>query len=511
MIGSSRTYAIGMAHYEMGGGWRSLVAICGAYLFLVFVAVGMYYYTDMSSGTRHGMTSVAVSILLIAQSVSLVVFGSFRVSGAIRSDLSSQMIESHRLMPVPSGRAIMGYLIGPATQTIAFALLNLILIYICASFTGTDLSRITIGQATLFAFALLVWSAAAVGTFVMRHLVLVLIAAIVPSMCVMYWVYVFLPALSLLTGPFIGQSIFVFTGSSTGYEWIYTASFVSQAVFFSIFFAGACRRYRGTYATTFSVPQAFLLLVAWSGATIWSMALGERVRLAGVTRMEEDYHVPQIIISVIAALLISIVPLRTLIVYQRPRRSLSLTAAVVAGVIAAIGVLPLGALAQWSLPRECFSETAWVSGAAVVTLYSLLYFTRKMRPWIMVLVAGFSMGLIWFVPLFLEVMRMIYLANHSGTAGGQPAFGLMGNFSPIGALIDIWWSDRNSPAVPPMWGIIWQCFVAAVLAVFAIFVRERPAMQPLMVPVAAPVPPVVPPPPPPAPLITPDPRESSPS
>ena len=230
MIGSSRTYAIGMAHYEMGGGWRSLVAICGAYLFVVLAAVGMYYYTDMSTGTRHGMTSVGVSILLIAQSISLVVFGSFRVSGAIRSDLSSHMIESHRLMPVPSWRAITGYLIGPATQTIAFALLNLILIYICAAFTGTDLSRITIGQATLFAFALLVWSAAAVGTFVMRHLVLVLIAAIVPSMCVMYWVYVFLPALSLLTGPIIGQSIFVFGGSSAGYEWIYTASFVCQAV-----------------------------------------------------------------------------------------------------------------------------------------------------------------------------------------------------------------------------------------------------------------------------------------
>ncbi|HUO07048.1 MAG TPA: hypothetical protein VM008_01850 [Phycisphaerae bacterium] len=490
MIGSSRTYAIGMAHYEMGGGWRSLVAICGAYLFVVLAAVGMYYYTDMSTGTRHGMTSVGVSILLIAQSISLVVFGSFRVSGAIRSDLSSHMIESHRLMPVPSWRAITGYLIGPATQTIAFALLNLILIYICAAFTGTDLSRITIGQATLFAFALLVWSAAAVGTFVMRHLVLVLIAAIVPSMCVMYWVYVFLPALSLLTGPIIGQSIFVFGGSSAGYEWIYTASFVCQAVFFSIFFAGACRRYRGTYATTFSVRQAFLLLLAWSGTTIWSMALGDRVRLAGIAGSEGDFHVPQIIISLIAALLISIVPIRTLIVHQRGRRSVVMTAVFLAAVIGTIAVLPMGAMATKGIAKESFTATAWLVGAAVVTLYSLLYFVRRMRPWVMVLVVGLSMGVIWCVPLFLEVIRMIYVSNHSGP---EPKFGMIGNFSPVGALIDIWWTEKS---YPPMWGIIWQWFVAGVLAVFAIFVRERKAVQPLMVPVAGPVSPVVPPSPP---------------
>ena len=49
-----------------------------------------------------------------------------------------------------------------------------------------------------------------------------------------------------------------------------------------------------------------------------------------------------------------------------------------------------------------------------------------------------------------------------------------------------------------MWGIIWQVFLAAVLAVFAIFLQERAPAQPLMVPVAAPMPPDVSPPPPPA-------------
>ena len=53
---------------------------------------------------------------------------------------------------------------------------NLVLAYVFAGLTGTDLGKVTIGQATLFAFAMLVWSGCAVGTFVARYLVFVALA-----------------------------------------------------------------------------------------------------------------------------------------------------------------------------------------------------------------------------------------------------------------------------------------------------------------------------------------------
>ena len=473
MIGSSRTYAIGMALSD-GGGWKSLVSVCAAYLVLVLGIVGLFYYTDMTTGTRHGMTDVAVRLVVIMESISLVVFGGFRVSGAIRSDLGSQMIESHRLMPVPSWRAVVGYLLGPTSQTIAFALLNLALAYVFAGMTGTDLSKVTMGQATLFAFALLVWSGCAVGTFVARYLVFVALAVAMPGACILYWVYYALPAASLLTSPLIGQSIFVFARGGGADPWIYAASFLMQGAFFAaLFFVGACRRYRGTYVTTYSPVQALLLLVMWSGATAWGLALGESVRLSmpGMRMGWDRDYIPQIICSLVAAMLIAIVPLRTMVFVQRGKRgSAVVRVGMLLGVIGAMAVLPAGALVGHSIAPGNFVATAMGTGAFVVMLYSLLYLTRNFRPWIMTLVVGPGVIALWCVPLILEVVRAIYLSNH-----GQPEreFGMFGNFSVVGMLISVWSGEK---VASPVAGLVGQWVVALGLGMWAVMRKEQEGM-----------------------------------
>ena len=462
-----------MAHFQMGGGWKSLVSVCAAYLLLVLAMVGLYYYADMSTGSRRGMTDAAVALIVVMETISLVVFGGSRVSGAIRSDLGSQMIESHRLMPVPSWRAVVGYLLGPTSQTIAFALLNLVLAYVFAGVTGTDLSKVTMGQATLFAFALLVWSGCAVGTFVARYLVFVALAVMMPGACILYWVYYALPAVSLLASPLIGQSIFAFARGGGADAWIYAASFLMQGAFFSLFFAGACRRYRGTYVTTYSLMQALLLLVMWSMATAWSMALGESVRLSmpGIRMGGDRDYIPQIICSLVAAMLIAIVPLRTLVIVQRgKRRSSVATVGMLVGVVGAMVVLPMGALVGHSIAPGNFVSTAVGMGAFVVTLYSLLYLTRNFRPWVMTLIVGPGVMALWCVPLILEVVRAIYLNNH-----GQPEgeFGMFGNFSVVGMLISVW---SNEKVASPVAGLVGQWVVAVGLGVWAVMRKERVGM-----------------------------------
>ena len=470
MIGSSRTYAIGMAHFQMGGGWKSLVSVCAAYLLLVLATVGLFYYADMSTGSRRGMTDAAVTLIVVMESISLVVFGGFRVSGAIRSDVGSQMIESHRLMPVPSWRAVMGYLLGPTSQTIAFALLNLVLAYVFAGVTRTDFSKVTMGQATLFAFALLVWSGCAVGTFVARYLVFIALAVMMPGACILYWVYYMLPAVSLLTSPLIGQSIFVFTRGGGADAWVYTASFLMQGAFFSLFFAGACRRYRGTYVTTYSLLQSFLLLLMWSGATAWSLALGASVRfdMPGMRMGINNDYIPQVICSLVAAMLISAVALRTLVIVQRgKRRSWVAVAGMLVGIVGAITVLPVGALVAHTIEVSTFVETATGAGAFAVTLYSLLYLTRNHRPWVMTLIVGPVLIALWCVPLMLEVVRAIYLNNHGQN---DVEFGIFGNFSVLGMLINVWGDDAK---VSPVAGLVGQWVVAAGLGVLAVMRGEK--------------------------------------
>src|SRR5579862_3573726 len=109
MIASSRSYAIGMAHFQMAGGFLTMVVSLGAYVLLVLVVTGLYFYGESGRYTAT-LPATSVDVLLVMQCVGLLLLGSNRISTAVRKDLSSRMIESHRLMPIPSWRAIAGYI-----------------------------------------------------------------------------------------------------------------------------------------------------------------------------------------------------------------------------------------------------------------------------------------------------------------------------------------------------------------------------------------------------------------
>ena len=150
MIGSSRSYAIGMAHFQIAGGFKSLIIVITVYLAIFFGGLGLYLYADRLSTFPSGLSSVLVSLLLAFEAFVLIIVGSFRVASAIRMDISTRMIESHRLMPVPSWRAVMGYLLGATTHVVAFALTNVLLAYLMAGWTHTPLTDLTLNQAMIF-------------------------------------------------------------------------------------------------------------------------------------------------------------------------------------------------------------------------------------------------------------------------------------------------------------------------------------------------------------------------
>src|SRR5262249_28681621 len=153
-------------------------------------------------------------------------------AACIRLDLSSRMIESHRLMPIPAWRAIAGYIFGGGAHAIAFALLNLVLAMALGAYTGTPMADLLIKQVFLFSFAMLLWSSAAMGTLMARHAYTVISVVLVLGGCMgAFWAYVFLPGLALLTTPMFNETIFTFATAPRGFSMAYPASLMCQAGF----------------------------------------------------------------------------------------------------------------------------------------------------------------------------------------------------------------------------------------------------------------------------------------
>jgi len=123
--------AIAWAQFRLLGGWKNTLitgiayaAIMGATMFGVARALTM---------SPSATLSYFVGLFLGLQVLALVMYGTFRVSAAVRSDVSSRVIESHRLMPLGSGSAIVGYLLGAPIQALCLFGINVVLGAIAAS------------------------------------------------------------------------------------------------------------------------------------------------------------------------------------------------------------------------------------------------------------------------------------------------------------------------------------------------------------------------------------------
>src|SRR5215203_1688070 len=115
--------AIAWAHFQLRGGLSS-VWFCLVYAAAV---VGFYALARSVDPINFGRASFWVNLLMGIQTLALVLFGASRVSAAIRGDVTSRMIESHRLMPTSPVMAIAGYLVGGAAQPLMIGATTFIL------------------------------------------------------------------------------------------------------------------------------------------------------------------------------------------------------------------------------------------------------------------------------------------------------------------------------------------------------------------------------------------------
>jgi len=478
MIGSSRSYAIGMAHFQLGGGWRTVYIVLGVYMLLFFGGVGIFYYEKVQADAVGQPFSVVdasgvlLMLLMVLQGFALLLVGGARVSNAIRLDLSSNMIESHRLMPISSGRAIWGYLVGPTTAVILFSLLNALMSVMFGTIEGQPLERMLINQGVIFAFAFFVWSITAMGTFVYRQIFGFVVAGIFLGTCarLMALAFVSVPGLSLLMTPFTGETIFTLGAGRPVMDVEYAVGIAGQAALFLIFFAASCRLYRGIAETAFSTLLGTLLLTVWAGIS----AVGIGHSIAHPQAMGRGFgirDVPvavQVVASLATCIVLSVTPLWAFVRQDRLRPRSGIAAAGVVALTACLVCLPIaGATQAHEFNGSALLVSLLSAGAQVTVVYAMLRIMRGTKFILAMIVAGGVMGMLWFGPLVLEAMRINWFSN-----GRDMEMSVLGYLSPIALLAQKWSSETAK--LPAVQSLVWQ-WIAAGLALGLVALSKRAA------------------------------------
>jgi hypothetical protein len=464
MIFSSRSYAIGMAHHWMAGGMRTMGLLLGGYVLVMGTILGLIFY-NVPAGARPDVMRGLFTFLFVVEAFLLVVIGSLRIGGCIRMDLASNMIESHRQMPLHASRAVLGYLFGTMSHIFAVVLLNGVVMAGLAAGADVKFQDFIMSQVVLAFFAMLTWSFAAMGALMFRQaLPLLVMGLIFGSIAAMFLRrFGILPGASVLASPFLGETIFNLSGGRFSLRAAYPLAFAAQAGFSAIFFRAACRRYRDAHAVAFSLPLGIALVAAWEALSAVAIRLWPReVHFRFMHELEQPEAPAQIVASLAVTALLMLVPLFSLAAAHRlpplSRRVLVLGLIVLAGSLAVLGD---GARVEpWLI-------TLLVMACHAVTFYALFYLVRERT----VVVAGClvlaALFAIWIAPLIAELVRSEFFAPR----WDNPAFTLIGTVSPLGLLITQWSTEENMPG--PAAGIVMQVAVAAFFYSLAFRNRQR--------------------------------------
>lgn len=441
------------AQFHLRGGWKNTLLVGGAYGLLMG---GVIWATTAASGDHAASTlSGWTNGLLVLQLILLLLYGSFRVSSAVRQDVTGKIIESHRLMPLSPFGAIIGYVTGAPAQAISLAIVNLLLGVITTTAGGDDLSRWFLANAMLLAFSLMVWTITAQIAFSTKGgfllLILVMLAAIANGGNGL----ALLPGLDVLTCPLIGRPVFNLRSASSSLTFPYAASLMAQFIIGAIAFIACMRKYRTPDAIGLTDALGVILVAAWVAISAVGIGFAEEFRPYSLYYGRHDTG-PSFVASLVTALLLSIIPLsssaRMAAVWHRnggptptqPRRPLPmLLTALVATVMVCLLLLVHPAL-EPSLRLTHAIQTVLVVLAFMLGMILLFRWVYQAvsKAWLMGIL---WLALTWVVPLLVDVIYRAMIHDPSDSLG------MIGAVSPIGALSMIW--DQGHVNVFPGIGI----------------------------------------------------------
>ena len=476
------------AQFNIQGRWRRMLAIMLGYTVVIGSAM---WVTAVTANHAKSSFEAWTGLLCGLQILVLLLFGAFRVESAVRTDVISRMLESHRLMPAPPLGSILGYILGAPLQPFLLFVANFLLGIIACSQSGLGLDNWALTNGVLFCFSLFVYAMIVQLAFVARGGFLLLL--IVGIVCVVFAsneALAFLPAVGALLSPLLSQKavfavLFNSTRGSNQYAFQYTIALAAQAVFALIAIRVAVRRYLYINAVGITARLGLMMLFVWVALCVVQYQWPSSFYYSYYRYSQNDNDiVAQTVLGFASALLLSLIPIGSAAwtarnpadhtPYSMPNRWASRaeifttlgTVAITCGLFLGIpfryaGMSPTH---QWTTSNRVIMLNACGLTLVIVLnfllsmafLFSWGYRIRR-RAWIFVCI---WILLSWAIPIALDgIYRSV--VNDPGSATVITAF------SPPGAMALIW-SHSDISVLP---GILGQALLGVVPTLLLLVIR----------------------------------------
>jgi len=296
MVGNN---ALGWAQFQLNGGWKNTLTVVGAYAFII---VGLIVVTASIEPQQASMVySLWVKGLMGLQMAILVLYASYRVAAGVRRDVTSGIIESHRLMPVPPLHAVVGYIFGGASQAMSLALANFLIGAATTRSATLPIEYWLKANFIVLTFAVFVWTMVTAASLSGRGSVAMIVGPLLG-----YWfsgavLTLILPAVALLATPTQGAS--VFDARIGGRELVlYGVPMLCQVAIIAICLIAAVRKFRRADDAAFSPVLALALLAVVTAACVLGIMMYDEV--APQFLNDRGSFVPQFITSAVAIMLV---------------------------------------------------------------------------------------------------------------------------------------------------------------------------------------------------------------
>ncbi|HEY7120021.1 MAG TPA: hypothetical protein VH475_25760 [Tepidisphaeraceae bacterium] len=438
---------VAWGNFHRKGGLKTLLRTAGAYLAIV---AGLIFLSAHLNARPAAAASAAASAyagwlvaLLGLQFVFMVIIGAGRLSSTIRGDLTSGMIESLRMMPLPARHAVAGYLTATAASLGGFCLVNFVLGLVVNSLSGLPAARWLAANLILLAFAAFVWTVTAFLAFVVRSAAAVMILVSVVGLFGNAGLLYLAPGLVVLAGPLIGGTIFNLRTAQTEFATPLILSLAAQFLVGAIFFAGAARKYRRPHALALGAWLALALLLALIAVSLMAILRPDAFQPGFLARefRRMDPAVP-FCGSTVLALLIALIPLanfaRLHVAWVRgraddPQLRRTVPPPLVAGaIVTAVMALILLALRNPPAP----ARLAWLVAAFFGFCVSVTFFAA----WIYRAAENAKVLLgVWLIAYYLVPLAVDFTRNgllDRDSDEDRPTLTTAASFSPVGLLIE---------------------------------------------------------------------------
>jgi hypothetical protein len=430
-LGLGADNAVAWANFHRRGGLRTVLTLAGPY----FAVIGGLIYLVVQVNPKNASSTYAgwTNGLLGLQFVFAVLIGAGRVSAGIRGDLASGMMESLRMMPLPAGHAIAGYLSSAMAQMSGFFVANFLLGFMVNTLAQLPPQRWLVANAIILAFGVFVWTLAAFLSLAVTQGGAVLVVLVIVGVAGNAGLVQVAPGVAVFAGSLIGGAVF---DARTELVAQVVLSLAAQVLVGAIFFTGAARKYRHPDALALGGLLSVGLLLAVVGVSLLAILWPEAFEPAYMRNWARpDQRRLAFGGSTIVAMLVALVPLANLarlhVAWVRGRRddpSLKRCAPPMwvsaMGVTAALSLMLLGFPSRPDDMRT-LCVVAALFGFSFSVIFVAGWFYRSVESAKVIL--AIWLGLYCLLPLVLH-----FLVSEAAEFGDEPT--VLATFSPMGMV-----------------------------------------------------------------------------